>query len=191
MDVEREVNGTESVATACELLASLLLRAPSQDEIERIAKAFRDTETAMGDFARRWAMLEDDEKHREGVEITAEFSRLLLGMSGNPLFPYESAYVDLTPDPSKSARLVVTGEYAACGFKVSRKTALQPDHAGIELFFFADLVKAGKQREADTFASRHLNVWLPLLARDMRERAKTGFYQAVAASLEESCASVV
>lgn len=136
---------------------------------------------------------------RVRTDAAAEFAALLLNMSADPVFPYESVYTSDERLMMQQARDEVLALYRREGFVRADEVNVPEDHAGIELEFMARLC----QREADAleacdaagvgatrrvqeeFLRAHLVRWMPEFCDDLEKRAKSGLYRGVAQTLRQ------
>lgn len=128
------------------------------------------------------------------TEAAADFAACLLGMSVNPVHPYESVYTSDLRLLMQEAYGDVRRFYSSQGFGVDEDIALPDDHVAFELEFMAHLC----EREANalescdaavlgaciqaqqSFLKDHVLTWVPQLCVDLKRRARTGLYQGLA-----------
>lgn len=136
-------------------------------------------------------------------ELAAEYVRVFLGMSKNPIAPYESVYTSPAHLLMQEARDEVVALYRREGFAIDAEEHLPEDHLAFELGFMAGLCRrtaeaceAGRPEEAERlleaqrrFVGSHLQNWVPQFVGDMRERVNTPFYAALASLLDEFVAA--
>ena len=132
-------------------------------------------------------------------DVVADFSALFLGMSANPVSPYESVYTSSKRIMMQESRDQVVALYQAEGFRRSAQINLPEDHIGFELEFMAclcrkeaaalqavDAAAAGSAVGAQkAFLSEHLLVWAPQCCDDVERQARTGFFRGLAQTLRE------
>ena len=128
------------------------------------------------------------------TEAAAEFAALLLNMSADPVFPYESVYASSEHLMMQKARDEVLAAYRSRGFERADGLSIPEDHVGIELEFMARLcqeeleaLSAGNEGATESaraaqreFCERHLARWVPQLCDDLERRAKSGLYRGLA-----------
>jgi TorA maturation chaperone TorD len=186
-------------ATMYGFLAGVFGHPPSVALVERA----RD-----GSFARELAPLGDGEgldllrrfAEREGgvAELTSalevEYTGLFVLPSKGKAQPFESLYLDPEQRLGGPVTVAVERAYARAGAEPSLERVHISDHLSVELEFMAFL--CGREREAwranvlavarrclsleQEFLAEHLSEWIGRFAADVRERASTEFYPAMA-----------
>lgn len=127
------------------------------------------------------------------LELAADHSRLFLGMSKNPVSPYESVYTSEEQLMMQGARDAVVAAYARAGLETSVDVRVPEDHISIELDFVGKLamreyenLQAGAtacaqatNEERKLFVDEHLKVWTPRFCEMLQDKAATAFYRGV------------
>jgi TorA-specific chaperone len=154
-------------------------------------------EGELGDFISSLAQA-DLEQLR--IDLAAEYAALFLGMSAQPVPPFESVYTSEGRLLMQEAHRLVVAEYARAGFRKDESFKLSEDHLALELEFMATLIKrtltaveagdAASARELlawqrDFFGAHILN-WAYRFCDDVEKRAQTPFYRGLA-SLTRNC----
>lgn len=147
-----------------------------------------------GEWERYAAELSSEDLGAARTEAAAEFAALLLNMSADPVFPYESVYMSDERLLMRHARDEVLALYRGEGFVRADSLNVPEDHVGIEMEFMARLcdreVKAHAVGDSQTaqavrgvervFLHDHLMKWVPRLCDDLAARAGTGLYRGLA-----------
>ncbi|MCI8469500.1 MAG: 4Fe-4S binding protein [Eggerthellaceae bacterium] len=188
-------------ADAAALLGRLLLEDPPSDLLAALAASPDEAPAPWRAFAADLAGRDLADARRD---LSAEFAAVLLGMSANPLHPYESVYRGADGQLMGPHRDAAVRAYAAAGLHERDGLRLPEDHLGIELAFLAELyareaaaLEAGEDpaRAADpataraAFAAAHLAPWVPAFCDDLAARAEGGFYRGLAALVREVVAT--
>ena len=135
------------------------------------------------------------------TELAVDYARTFIGHSMDAYgaaYPFESVYTNAKRLRMQDARDEVLAVYRSVGMDASSEWIEPEDHIAVELVFMrmlsdraAENLKDGKidaayanLRHQEGFLNEHLGVWAPLLAKDMRSFAQTGFYQGLADALE-------
>lgn len=92
--------------------------------------------TELDDFARGLATADLDHQR---AELAADHASALLGMSADPVSPYESVHTSDKHLMMQEARDQVVAAYRAQGFAVSGEQRTPEDHISLELSFMAEL----------------------------------------------------
>lgn len=152
-----------------------------------------------GELSRFAAELPSADLATVRTDVVADFSALFLGMSANPVSPYESVYTSSKRIMMQEARDQVVETYRAEGFRRSNGVNLPEDHIGFELEFMACLCRkeAAALAAADAaaagaafiaqqaFLSDHLLAWVPQFCDDVKRHARTGFFRGLAETMQE------
>lgn len=152
-----------------------------------------------GELSRFVAELSSTDLATVRADVVADFSALFLGMSANPVSPYESVYTSSKRIMMQEARDQVVETYRAEGFRRSNEVNLPEDHIGFELEFMACLCRkeaaASAAADASTagaalnaqrvFLSDHLLTWAPRFCDDVKLHARTGFFRGLAETMQE------
>lgn len=147
-----------------------------------------------GELGRYMAGLAGADLEQARTDAVAEFASLLLNMSADPVFPYESVYTSPERLMMQQARDEVLAAYRAAGLAQTGAVKVPEDHAAIELEFMAKLCERERAaldggddaareeaREAQrAFLHDHLLAWMPQLCDDLEKRAHTGLYRGLA-----------
>lgn len=172
-------------------LSSMFLSEAPQSVFEELARNPSSYEGVLGEYASK---LSQADLGQERVNSAADFARLFLGMSPNPVPPYESVYRSEKRLLMQESRDEVVAAYAAWGFRCSSDLRLPEDHAALELEFMAQLcqkeldaleaceaVELGVVAKAqEAFLRDHLLAWMPQLCDDVLARTKAGLYAGLA-----------
>jgi TorA maturation chaperone TorD len=151
--------------------------------------------------------MDDEALEAVRTELAADHSSLLLGMSANPVSPFESVYTSENHLMMQEARDKAVAAYRAAGFEKSDDYHMPEDHISLELDFVAGLgnraadaiqgAQAGLIADTDAafaeaelamnqqidFLKKHLLVWAPRFGELLESRATTAFYRGVAQML--------
>ncbi len=178
------------------LAASFLY--PKEERLEQLEEAIgilEETGTSLQYFAfyspwQRWADAVR-QFHPRLYELTLAYTELL------QLVPLQaSRYLD--PEGWEQGRVILELEhtYREAGLRLSPNHPLPPDHLAVELEFMAFLCQQESQAWAESgpvsrllsleraFLHRHLQRWVPLLARKAREELGTNLYRAAVEAVE-------
>ncbi len=172
------------------LVSSLFLEEVSEDFLERLAAG----PPAAGELGRFVATLSYADLATVRTDAASEFAALLLNMSADPVFPYESVYTSGERLMMQQARNEVLAAYRRQGFERADSVNVPEDHAGIELEFMArlcqkelDALDAGDTEAVETvraaqksFLTDHLLRWMFQLCDDLERRAKSSLYRGLA-----------
>jgi len=135
-------------------------------------------------------------------ELAADFAALFLGLSAHPVAPYESVYTSEEKLLMQDARDAVVREYQSESLlpsKIQGADSVPEDHISFELEYMAALCqKPCSCSQSDgtcggayilkkqlNFLEEHLLKWVPKLCDDVFQRARTSFYQSVAAMTKD------
>lgn len=135
------------------------------------------------------------------TELAADHAACLLGMSANPVHPYESVYTSDARLMVQDAHDQVVQAYAEQGFATREGQHIPADHVALELEFMGELLKRAVTAPsaacilAPTAASQamgayegflrsHALKWMPQFCGDLERRASTPFYRGVAQMLQ-------
>ncbi len=172
-------------------LSHMFLEEVTEEFLARLAERPPQLEGELGRFV---AELPSADLASVRTEAAAEFAALLLNMSADPVFPYESVYTSAERLLMQKARDEVLADYRSSGFERAGDLNVPEDHVAIEFEFMArlcrkelDAASAGDDAAADTaheaqraFARDHLLTWVPQLCDDLERRAKLGLYRGLA-----------
>ncbi len=176
-----------------QFLSSLLFTEPTVD----VLAGLKSSPSLPGKLGEYLSELPGEGLEQARADVAADFAALFLGMSADPVAPYESVYTSEEHLLMQDARDEVLAAYRECGFQQADGVRLPEDHAATELEFMArlceremmglqegDAVAVGMSRASQTaFLKDHLMTWLPQFCDDVQARAKTGFYAGVAEML--------
>lgn len=191
METGEALANVEARAVTYSFLSGMFLREVSQDFLERLAAEPPHLGGELEGFAVGLATADLSTVRRDAA---AEFAALLLGMSADPVHPYESVYTSPERLMMQDARDEVLALYRSQGLGRVGDLNIPEDHAGIELEFMARLCRkeldamTGGDEEAvwdvrrtqQTFVRDHLLVWMPRMCDDLEARAKSGLYRGLA-----------
>ena len=153
MDTELQLLAEESCDRS--MTYSFLARALADEEIplsflESLRAMELETGTELDAFAGGLAELDDDALEGQRRELAADHASALLGMSVDPVSPYESVHTSEKHLMMQEARDAVVAAYREQGFAASKDLRTPEDHISLELDFMAALC----ERLADAFASQ-------------------------------------
>ena len=191
METGEALANVEARAVTYSFLSGMFLREVSQDFLERLAAEPPHLGGELEGFAVGLATADLSTVRRDAA---AEFAALLLGMSADPVHPYESVYTSPEHLLMQEARDEVVACYLSEGLGLPAENTTPEDHLSFELQFMAKLIEraqaaleAGddaryaalceKQR---LFFDEHLAGWVPRLCADVRAYARTAFYRGIA-----------
>ena len=191
METGEALANVEARAVTYSFLSGMFLREVSQDFLERLAAEPPHLGGELEGFAVGLATADLSTVRRDAA---AEFAALLLGMSADPVHPYESVYTSPERLMMQDARDEVLALYRSQGLGRVGDLNIPEDHAGIELEFMArlcrkelDAMTGGDEgavwdvrRTQQTFVRDHLLVWMPRMCDDLEARAKSGLYRGLA-----------
>lgn len=172
-------------------LSHMFLEEVTEEFLARLAERPPRLEGELGRFV---AELPSADLASVRTEAAAEFAALLLNMSADPVFPYESVYTSAERLLMQKARDEVLADYRSSGFERAGDLNVPEDHVAIEFEFMArlcrkelDAASAGDDAAADAaheaqraFARDHLLTWVLQLCDDLERRAKLGLYRGLA-----------
>ena len=196
MDMRERNAEAEARELTYSFLSHLFLEEVSEDFLARLAEEPPSLEGELGRYA---AGLAGANLAAARTEAAAEFAALLLNMSADPVFPYESVYTSAEHLLMQRSRDEVLAAYRAQGFERSGDLNVPEDHAGIELAFMArlcrkeaDALAAGDEVGAEAaretqrvFLRDHVLAWFPQLCADLEKRAKRGLYRGLAETVRQ------
>lgn len=126
--------------------------------------------------------------------VRTDHALLFLGGSRDGAPPFESVHRSADRMVWQGPAESVLRAYARAGLGYDDMTSLPPDHVGRELLFLATLdvasLSADDDRAAELSAARrsfldeHVLSWVPGFLAEVRGRAATPFYQALADGLD-------
>lgn len=183
-----------------QLLSSLLFTEPSIELLQSLS-SLPSSAGKLGEYLSGLPGEGGWEQAR--IDAAADFAALFLGMSADPVSPYESVYTSEEHLLMQDARDEVLAAYRANGFQQVEDLHLPEDHASTELEFMAklceremvglqenDALAVGQASAAQVaFLKDHLMVWMPQMCADVAARAKTGLYAGLAEMLEQVIAA--
>lgn len=151
---------------------------------------------ALGDYARLLAMRDIE---AERADAAADFAYCFLGMSDDPVSPFESVWRSPSHLMMQEPRDEVVAAYAAQGMGKDASFGLPEDHISIELEFMAHLCKRCGEAFRDGDAARlgalevaqenffkaHLDAWVGDVCDKLERRCKTDYLRAVALTTRE------
>ena len=206
MDAERRF--AAEPADPCELRAraatyAFLSRALDDEDLP--AEFFRAlagmglrTGTELDAFAAGLAGLSADELDAQCREVAADHASGLLGMSADPVSPYESAHTSAGRLTMQDSRDEAVAAYAASGLARQTWPRLPEDHIAFELDFAGGLLaRAAEETGEDpdrarrdlashaAFVCDRLAPWVPGFADELEAHSATPFYRGVAQMLRE------
>lgn len=194
MEPNKVQTETEARALTYSFLAHAFLEEVTVGFLEQLAAHPPALEGELAEFA---AELSPDDLDAVRADVVADFSALFLGMSANPVSPYESVHTSSKRIMMQESRDQVVALYQAEGFRRSAQINLPEDHIGFELEFMtclcrkeadalqaADAAAAGSAIGAQkAFLSDHLLAWVPQFCDDVERQARTGFFRGLAQTL--------
>ncbi|MEM2370624.1 MAG: molecular chaperone TorD family protein, partial [Candidatus Bathyarchaeia archaeon] len=133
-----------------------------------------------------------DDVERSILKLAEDYAYLFLGLGGLP-HPSESSYLSENSLMMQEPRDEVLGIYRNIGVRKCEDYREPEDHIAVELQFMAYLCRKsieafakGEESEGrryleaqKDFLHNHLTIWVPKLAKNISERAKTRFYRIV------------
>lgn len=193
------------------LTYSFLARVLSDEEVgveflRQLSSEVPATGTELDAFAASLGSADLEETRRE---LAADHSSCLLGMSANPVSPFESVHTSDKQLMMQDSRDQVVHAYAQSGFAKAGEYHVPEDHISLELDFMAGLgmraadavasVLSGSLDDADAagkigqaecdlnaqldFLEKHLLVWVPGFCDGLESKASTPFYRGAAQML--------
>ncbi len=123
-------------------LSNMFLKEVTEDFLSELGQNSSISQGDLGKFIQGLATADLSEVRRSAV---ADFSSMLLNMSVDPVYPYESVYTSSERLLMQEARHKVLGIYLKEGFACSDAVQIPEDHVGIELEFMARMC----QKELD------------------------------------------
>lgn len=135
------------------------------------------------------------------TDLAVDYARVFLGageQEGLIAYPCESVYTSPEHLIMQDARDQVVQLFHSKGLDKAEGLDLPEDHLGLELEFMARMCRETQQaiaqgewlaiasslEEQREFIARHLFNWVPKFCADVKARAETEFYQAVASITE-------
>ncbi|MEM2104836.1 MAG: molecular chaperone TorD family protein, partial [Candidatus Bathyarchaeia archaeon] len=169
---------------------SMGLRRLFEEEYLNVAEAFNDLKECLK------ALIGDVEKNVS--KLAQEYAYLFLGLGGLP-HPSESSYLNGDGLLMQDLRDQVLSIYSSLGVEKNGDYRELEDHIAVELQFMAYLCRRsiesfakGEEHEGKRyletqkdFLCNHLAVWVPKLAENVLEKARTDFYKIIACITEE------
>ena len=142
MDTELQLLADE--ARERSMTYTFLARALADEEIplsflESLRTMELQTGTELDEFARGLAELDAAGLEQQRSELAADHAASLLGMSVDPVSPYESVHTSEKHLMMQEARDKVVAAYRAQGFAASKDRRTPEDHVSLELSFMAAL----------------------------------------------------
>ena len=138
-----------------------------------------------------------DAGERWGIELAAEFARLIVGPAETPAVPYASFYLSPSRLVMTEETLAVRRQYFDAGVARGSDVRIPDDHIGLELDFLYFLERevalaaavgdhvaatAARARRAN-FIGGHLSQWVPRFVSNLRRATSDAFMHAAAAAL--------
>ena len=138
-----------------------------------------------------------DAGERWGIELAAEFARLIVGPAETPAVPYASFYLSPSRLVMTEETLAVRRQYFDAGVARGSDVRIPDDHIGLELDFLYFLERevalaaavgdhvaatAARARRAN-FIGGHLSQWVPRFLSNLRRATSDAFMHAAAAAL--------
>lgn len=134
---------------------------------------------------------------RTSEELAVEYTRLFRGPVKAEVYPYESMYIE--GEVMGNSTLDVVRRYGEAGVAVANDFKDLPDHISAELEFMhylcgreLDALQRGANDEAmrfrhmgQAFLRDHLNKWVSLMCKRIRESDNTCFYSGLAGLTED------
>lgn len=183
-----------------QLLSSLYLQEASTDLLALMSQSASLQDGKLGEYISGLSAASLEEAR---VDAAADFAALFLGMSANPVAPYESVYTSEEHLLMQDARDEVLAVYRQEGLGYAGADNLPEDHIGTEFEFMAKLcqkevaaLEAGDTPEVQrlrdiqrAFITEHLAVWVPGFCDDVEARARTLLYGGLAQITRQLVAS--
>ena len=183
-------------------LRQLFLKEPSKEFLTEISR-IEITQGADDPFSKDLLMIVDEARKNAGrldewsEELGLEYTRLFIGPFNPPAIPFASFYLSESHSLMTDETIDVRKRYLEAGMSVKELYNTPDDHIGIELEFIYDLTRriialleSGEQKEASRlfeiktdFISRHMNLWIPFFADNVRESANTNLFKGAAGML--------
>ena len=188
METGEALANVEARAVTYSFLSGMFLREVSQDFLERLAAEPPHLGGELEGFAVGLATADLSTVRRDAA---AEFAALLLGMSADPVHPYESVYTSPERLMMQDARDEVLVLYRAAGLAKQESWKEGEDHIALELEFEQILceraIAALEEGDEDAcralllsqrnFLEDHLLAWYPMMAADLQKFPRTDFYK--------------
>lgn len=189
--VDESIALTRDRMLTYQLLSSLYLIEVSAEVLDQLRQTPSLPSGKLADFI---GGLSTQNLEEMRTDAAADYARLFLGMSAQPVAPYESVFTSPEHLLMQDARDEVLAVYRAEGFAYAGEDNLPEDHIGTELEFMAllcqkqiDALEGGNTDEVQrlsevqkTFVQDHLAVWLPEFCDQVEQRAQTLFYAGLA-----------
>ena len=176
--------------SAYQFLSRLYKTAPDADFINALLAMDTEYQTPLNTVIKA---MRDVDREQLCIDLAAEYNRVFLGMSANPIAPYESVYTSPDHLLMQDARDEVLALYRAEALAPNKDLRIPEDHLAIEFDFMAFLCKKAAQACSENdqagideytakqrdFLIKHLLVWVPDMLNDMEERVFTDFYRCI------------
>ncbi|MDP3297573.1 MAG: molecular chaperone TorD family protein [Thermodesulfovibrionia bacterium] len=128
------------------------------------------------------------------TEILVDYSALFIGPFGLLAPPYGSVYLEGKRTVMGDTTIDAVKYYRKAGVEMDPAQKDMPDHISVELEFMYYLINKGLEAYQNSdnegflnyhnmqedFLRRHIGVWMPKFAKDLREGAKNPFYKNLA-----------
>lgn len=158
------------------------------DSILSVAQA--DNESPFADFYQEAA---EADKEQLRIDLAADYNRLFLGMSANPVSPYESVYTSEERMMMQEAQTEVLHVFNSLRLKKPADFNLPEDHISLELELVAILsermIEALETGDSETahelmtttriFEDKHF-AWVNEFCEATKKQASTAFYRGLA-----------
>ena len=176
---------------AYRFLARAFRTAPDAAFIESM-RAASDGHDADHPLAAFFSELAEADAEQLRIDVAADYNRLFLGMSANPVAPYESVYTSDEGLLMQDARDCAVEAYRQWGLRVPNDFDLPEDHLALELDFMGqlaertrDALESGTDAEGlleaqRAFVEDHLCVWVPAFCDDVERAAQTSLFRGLA-----------
>lgn len=160
-------------------LASLLDKAPCQEDVESIARMDRDDATDLGAALAR---LSDRAAELDAAAISEEYDTLFIGVTGGVLNPYGSYY--LTGFMHEKPLADLRADMMRLGLARRDEVADPEDHIAALFEIMAGMINGtyGKPAELDEqrrFFDAHIGNWAPAFFDDLEQAEEADFYRPV------------
>lgn len=179
-------------AYAFRFLARAYQTAPDKAFIDSMLSVTEsnEDESPLAAFYRQAASAD---KEQLRIDLAADYNRLFLGMSANPVSPYESVYTSEERMLMQEARDDVARIYRELGLTTPETFNLPEDHISLELELvailserIAEALTAGDTETADKlleltrdFETNHL-AWIGEFCDNVNKQATTELYRCIA-----------
>lgn len=196
MNKEEQVELLEDRALTYTFLAQGYRQEVSLEMLEALKNAPPTIKGILGDFLSSLSMCDLGQIR---TDIAADYAALFLGMSSDPIAPYESVYTSGEQLLMQKARDKICVFYQEEQMGIAESFKLPEDHCALELEFAALLCtrcaealrggnEEGVQRYQDKqkeFITCHLVNWIPALCEEVKSKARTDFYRGLAEMTDE------